>query len=260
VLGWAVSLFCATPPFRGKQRLFRALFSALPYRAARSRYGVRMTRNLRDATYRFCMLGSYGRFIERLLSDRSSPFAFVDIGANQGIFTLIAARNPACRKVVAFEPNPRTFALLIENIALNAAGDNVTPICAAIALEGQDILRFSVPDAHSGAASLFGRGERHFEALRIHEGALRALLDGLDGVPIVMKVDVEGAELIVLKALEEAGLLSRVGELVLEVSDVAGGGNHAQPLLDFLNQAGWAEASRSGEGTHYDAVFRRTAV
>lgn len=56
----------------------------------------------------------------------------LDIGANVGYFTLIAAKLVGEKgKVFAFEPEPHNFDLLVKNIALNGY-DNVTPVQKAI--------------------------------------------------------------------------------------------------------------------------------
>jgi len=57
----------------------------------------------------------------------------VDVGANTGIYTLLAcAASPHCR-VVAFEPVPRVFRRLEENIALNGWQGRCEARCEAIA-------------------------------------------------------------------------------------------------------------------------------
>ncbi len=48
---------------------------------------------------------------------------FVDIGANKGVYTVLAARAGA--RVVAYEPDPYAFKITKRNIALNGVKDNV---------------------------------------------------------------------------------------------------------------------------------------
>src|SRR5688572_9009381 len=66
-------------------------------------YGVKLAPNFRDKTFRYCLYGTYGRHISDYLEAIDQPFVFLDIGANQGLFTLIAGRNPNCRHAVALE-------------------------------------------------------------------------------------------------------------------------------------------------------------
>ena len=57
-----------------------------------------------------------------------------DIGANVGMFSLYAALAPR-RRVVAFEPAARTFAVLVRNIELNRMEDRIAAYCIALAQE-----------------------------------------------------------------------------------------------------------------------------
>src|SRR5688572_7103479 len=63
------------------------------------------------------------RFFERVVT---SGQVIVDVGANQGVFTLLFSRLVGRDgRVVALEPEPRLFAALDENCRRNGA-DNVT--------------------------------------------------------------------------------------------------------------------------------------
>ncbi|MDT8412163.1 MAG: FkbM family methyltransferase [Vicingaceae bacterium] len=54
------------------------------------------------------------RFVKKILNEK---FIFFDIGANVGLFSLIAARR--VRVVYSFEPTPKVYERLKENIKLN---------------------------------------------------------------------------------------------------------------------------------------------
>jgi len=55
----------------------------------------------------------------------------VDLGANIGVFTLFAALRMLCRRVISYEPDPDTFAMLERNVRRNSAS-NVQTINAGI--------------------------------------------------------------------------------------------------------------------------------
>jgi FkbM family methyltransferase len=59
---------------------------------------------------------------------------FLDAGANIGYFTVVAAeRVGASGKVYAFEPEPRNYAFLQQNIVLNAFQNRVEAVAVALA-------------------------------------------------------------------------------------------------------------------------------
>jgi FkbM family methyltransferase len=128
---------------------------------------------------------------------------FYDIGANIGVFTVEIARSLGpSGQVVAFEPAPHAFAVLLRNIKLNRLG-NVTPIAvglADVAGPGQLYLR---PAMNLGAASFVAQPGAVPDAVvglwRLDDLVTqRGLPD-----PTVVKVDVEGFELRVLRGAVE---------------------------------------------------------
>src|SRR5262245_12748567 len=80
-------------------------------------------------------------------------------GANQGLYSLIAAGNPRCQKILSFEPVEATFALLEGNINANAGATKTLAMKVAIS-NSDEILTINIKPHHSGAASL-----RHGEGM-----------------------------------------------------------------------------------------------
>ena len=102
----------------------------------------------------FVCRGYYGRYLSDFLQRIPYAYSFVDIGANVGLYSLIAADNPNCKNCYAFEPNPAVFAALQENIALNDANTNKAYNYAISDREGW--LDFAATEAHSGIGKLVG--------------------------------------------------------------------------------------------------------
>ena len=75
---------------------------------------------------------------------------FVDVGANIGQYTLLA--SPFVRQVIAFEPNPATYALLEGNVRRNRLR-NVSLYQAAVSSsDGEAFIFDSDPGNHGGAS------------------------------------------------------------------------------------------------------------
>ena len=141
---------------------------------------------------------------------------FVDVGANYGTFSLLAAaRVRPGGRVYAVEPQPRHAALLRRSAARNGAGDRVRVFEAACAERAGEATVY-VPDQSSGKASVHGAyaGVLAHRALAVRAETLDGLLDGhpLPG-RVVVKVDVEGAERAVLRGAR--GVLGRHRPLLL---------------------------------------------
>ncbi len=130
----------------------------------------------------------------------------VDVGANIGYFSLLAARlaGPS-GTVYALEPAASTYAELCANIALNRAV-NVVPLQVAAGAE-EALLPLRVPrGGNSGRASLVewpGTDAFVDETVIVPVAPLAALVRPDDqGRVAVVKVDVEGYEEPVLRGLE----------------------------------------------------------
>lgn len=122
---------------------------------------------------------------------------YVDVGANIGYFALHAARLVGPRgRVLAVEPDPRSFARLSSNIALNEAS-NITPVNLAASWEnGTAELRLA---SQLGWTTLVPNSPAMQEVETVP--ILTARIDSVIGSQSVrlLKVDVEGWEHEVLK-------------------------------------------------------------
>jgi len=135
---------------------------------------------------------------------------FVDVGANAGFFSLIAARLVApTGRVVAFEPHPDARAALSRLLDVNGAGDLVDIQDAALAeksgagmlyLSDDSVLSTLVPD-RSPAREHFAFDRAIPITLETLDGWLARRPDLARRVTVI-KIDVEGAEDRVLSGME----------------------------------------------------------
>ena len=72
-------------------------------------------------------------FVIHFLSGQTDPSAalFVDVGANVGIYTILAT-GVAGAKAVCIEPSPSTFASLTRNVEANRLQDRVVSVQTAV--------------------------------------------------------------------------------------------------------------------------------
>jgi FkbM family methyltransferase len=121
---------------------------------------------------------------------------FVDIGANIGMISLHARHlvGPSGR-VDAFEPNPRCVEAIREHLEMNRIENVHIHPCALAEAPGS--MRLSLPDEHTGTATLATvPGARQVEV------EVRVGDEQITGAPRLIKIDVEGFELHVLRGLE----------------------------------------------------------
>lgn len=222
----------------------------------KSIYGVLMRKNWLDTTFRFCILGAYGHFFSNHLQSKTTKFAMLDIGANQGIYTLIGAKNKNCTRITSFEPVSNTFELLEINIKLNEVEDKCTTVKKGLGTLSQ-VISINILEGHSGAASLahsFGKKEAtNHEDVEIADSNILTKLDiREDNEPIICKIDVEGKELDVIEALISSKIIDDITEMFYEI--------HAQwvnpaEITSLLRQNGFKNFKKIGQSnSRYDVL------
>ncbi|HWI87086.1 MAG TPA: FkbM family methyltransferase [Sphingomonas sp.] len=164
---------------------------------------------------------------------------FVDIGANEGMMTLLASRIVGPRgKVIAFEPNPKPRACLEAAIERNdIANIEVRPI----GLGASDaLLTLSVPKFNSGEGS-FGKPAYNEDDLIQIDCPVKTADAELDGLaPTLIKIDVEGFEPYVIEGLKK--VMAKVHPpVVMEVvsGHLRNAGGSVDALVATMQEAGY---------------------
>jgi FkbM family methyltransferase len=146
-------------------------------------------------TEKYYWTGTYEAELQEVLWARLRPGGvFWDVGAHIGFFSVLASRRvDTCGRVVAIEPSPENLARLRRVLALNDAS-NVAILPLAV-LERSGDAGF-LPSGSSSTGTVVGAGAA--DAVRVHARSLDGLLEYLPR-PDVVKIDVEGAEVSVLR-------------------------------------------------------------
>ncbi len=159
-------------------------------------------------------------FVDFLASFLRPGMTFVDVGANLGLFTIIAARLVGSGgRVVGYECNPDLLVFLEQNAAMNWVQDRVTIVPRA-AGRSRQVVSFHAPTEMKGGGStvlaLADRTARSAgRSVEVEVEDLDSSLSGL-GFVDVMKIDVEGGEADVLAGMEKLIVDKRVGLIALE--------------------------------------------
>jgi FkbM family methyltransferase len=132
------------------------------------------------------------RLIQALLTP---GMTFIDVGANIGYYTVIAARLVGPNGGVhAFEPHPEVRRRLQENVRRNGYGNVVVHAQAMAAETGFVSFYASTVDQNQGISSILP-GSGRAQALSVPSITLDEFAASLGGKRIdVIKMDVEGAE------------------------------------------------------------------
>lgn len=190
----------------------------------RTRFGDRITGNTEDLIQRHLYyFGTWEPNISDWLSANLRPGdCFVDIGANIGHYSLLASGIVGTSgRVVAIEAAQWIHAMLDRHVALNRRSNIRTVQVAASATRGTLRLYPGSP-GNIGKTTTIGRptAEHDRESVEVQALPLADILSEDEiATTRIIKIDVEGAELQVLRGL--APLLGRMRadlEIVMEIS------------------------------------------
>ena len=139
------------------------------------------------------------RFLHRFLRP---DMVLADVGANQGEFTLFAAKRLTAGQVISFEPVQSLFRQLQENVSLNQF-KNVSVFNVGLSNQKGRIPVYMASDEageNEGLASIFQSADRNRLVEEIELEMLDTLTERLRLSRLdFIKIDVEGAELMVLQ-------------------------------------------------------------
>ncbi len=227
--------------FRGKGRLLGPLVSPSGRKNARV-FGYRLNLELDDHIQRNIYLGTYEPSETRTVLNWLRPgMTFVDIGANIGYFTFLAASivGPAGR-VFAVEPGPGTFAQLESSVAENHLGVEIHNIGLSDH-PGELPLYLPSEHLHNNSPTMVEHAEMGRKVM-VPVRTLDQCLDDWDvGSVDLLKMDVEGHEPRVLSGGENSLRSGRIKAILCEFNDfwLRQAGSSPRELHDTLIQFGF---------------------
>jgi FkbM family methyltransferase len=152
----------------------------------------------------------------------------LDCGANVGVSCIFFSRHFPQAKITAFEPDPKIFAYLRDNIA--AAGCTNVELIPKAVWSAETTLQFQSEGADGGRVERGeGRGLIEIPAVRLR--------DYLTGPVDLLKLDIEGAETEVLRDI--APSLAVVRNLFVEYHSFAAQPQTLKDVIATLSEAGF---------------------
>ncbi|NVK36008.1 MAG: FkbM family methyltransferase [Rhodobacteraceae bacterium] len=174
------------------------------------------------------------------------PDVFLDIGANWGGYSLLAARS-GIPQVEAFEPNRKIFGVLAANVSLNKLHTQIRTWSLAAGNENTEMDLFVDPRASDVSTLTPANMDERWDYSERQSCLVRRLdeLLPLSGKNIFIKIDVEGAEDLVIKGLGTILKDNKVRLVVEILSD-------ATDAIELLAGLGFKQTGAFGKDYCFD--------
>lgn len=185
----------------------------------------------------------------------------IDIGANIGIFTVLFGQKVGeTGKVISFEPNPENYIALTKNVKLNKLKNIVMERMAISNNNG--LVKMGLNKNNALHSFIYSSGENTFDAYSIK---LDDYLKKNCFFPIdLIKIDIEGAEMLALEGMSETLQNNLDIILLIEVhkKELLKIGSSVQRLFQFLKKRDFHVLNlyNNGKTEHISDNFQKVST
>jgi len=159
----------------------------------------------------------------------------IDIGGNMGSFSVYAAQRCPSAKIYCYEPDPRNFECLSQNLKLNGLENRVVPNqCAVASTSGKRSMAGSLSPLHSLVQSDATARGQLVECTTLADILKTQNLREVD----LLKMNCEGAEYEILENCAPE-VLARIRNIRLEYHLMGDGKNNGASLCRLLKNQGF---------------------
>jgi FkbM family methyltransferase len=209
--------------------------------------------------YRITHFGDEVEFMSMTLAEIQKGDVFYDIGACLGMYAIHAAKKGA--QVTAFEPDPNYHRRLRRNIKLNKLTREIKVINWAVS-NRQDEIQLFTDGIDGRSASLVMVGERG--SVKVRTNSIdTALKSGELPAPDVIKMDIEGAEMLALQGMRELLTSSHAPRLVfveIHPSFLEKFGSSAGECQRLFEEIGYVVEKSFVRSNQIQSMYRRKVV
>ncbi|MCZ2223459.1 MAG: FkbM family methyltransferase [Chitinophagales bacterium] len=175
--------------------------ASYPYIFKEEKYKVKFNINNSTEEFRLKNWGGEKEYVEKILNEIQENDVLFDIGSSVGLISVLAAKRLTKGKVVSFEPDPENAMRLKENYRINE-------------LTNFSIQQLAVGET-TGKMELYTAGSNAFspslEKVNGIDTSIEVDIESIDNLlkknkipfPTVIKIDIEGAEMIALQGMKK---------------------------------------------------------
>jgi FkbM family methyltransferase len=241
---YAVAWFFYNWKFKGSTRILSAIFIFIPLRKLELKHPVGFHWNIDSREALWTYLSSCESFTSEVVIEVAQKIeTAICIGANRGWYPLLIGQvNSGC-DIYAFEPNSKTFDLLLSNIDSNSVSINSHNFAIGKTSSHRDM--YAYENANDGMTTLHPSSAiaNSFEKIeKVEVKTLDSVFPSTSqvSVPILLQMDIEGAEFEALLGSVEflkkysPTVICEINPLLLEAA-----GSTSLELFQFMDALGY---------------------
>jgi FkbM family methyltransferase len=181
-----------------------------------SSYNIKFCNNFLDLTFIFYLLGSYNDsyFVNYLKNIKKKSY-FIDVGANQGLYSIIASKNNNILHSYLFEPQNSISLLLKKNLQLNKIYYKCKIFKMAIS-DKNAYTKITLNKFHTGKSTINDVffNSNHEIIQTVNSSYLNKKLNLNKN--IILKIDVEGHDYKVLLEMIKTKIFKQISAIYIE--------------------------------------------
>jgi len=207
--------------------------------------------------YRVEEYGDEEEFTRLILKEIKAKDVIFDIGACVGFISVHAAKKAA--QVIAFEPDPRQRVRLLTNLHLNKL-KNVQVVGWAVSDTPGNVTLYS--DGVDGSSPSFIFPRREYKEIVVTDTIDRALQRGELIYPDVVKMDIEGAEILALKGMKKLLLSKKAPRMIfIEIHPdfLDAYKSSVLEVCNFIKSFGYKEIYSRIRASQLHNIYRKTS-
>ena len=208
-----------------------------------------------DSTFSYSLDGAYSNLIIEQIKKLNKGDLFIDIGANQGLFSILSSKAGA--KVLSFEPSSSIFSIFLKNLDINRC-KNIYPMNLAVFNELTEKCLFTY-DKKSGKSYVTDNNNNNNNNILTVNRDFFKIIKNIEFNNCIIKIDVEGSEYIVLRELENIIISdNRISTIIVEINSkqLKRFSSKKETLYQFFERNNFTPL-RKKTSEHYDEVFKR---
>lgn len=215
-------------------------------------YGPYLRERRGDHQFYLCATGKSGFKLANIINELDNKFTFIDIGANMGLYSLLAAQNKNISQVISVEPNPTVIDYLKDNIAYN--NSHVVTVLEGAVSGSSTTVELCYDDWHLGMGSIERQGSHRVIVKSFNRDYFSTHFLKIKN-DVFLKVDVEGAECEVLEEIFAASNSDIIKNIFIEITPKWISQDKIERIYRLMRLNGFKLNWRSRSNDQYDAYF-----